>query len=163
MSEITSSALKRVSTVLYVNLAISLVLAALTFIFKNNILDYQLSNLPGNATATPDQVASNRQALNSVIWIRPVSVLIISVVYVRLVNRLHLGKRSTYIRLLVIAILGFLGLAFLIATAQFPVWMEIGQGIQAVVLLGLLFAVTRPEVRGHFAKGTGSTPARGTR
>ena len=151
MSEITTTALKRVSTVLYVNLAISLVLAALTFIVKNNILDYQLSNVSGITTATPAQVASNRQALSDVIWIRPVSVLIISVVYVRLVNRLHLGKRSTYIRLLVIAILGFLGLAFLIATAQFPVWMEVGQGIQAVVLLGLLYAVTRPEVRGHFA------------
>ena len=159
----TTAALKRVSTVLYVNLAISLVLAALTFLFKDNILDYQLANVPGIAHSTPAQVADSRQALNDVLWIRPLSVLLLSVVYVRLANRLHLGKRSTYLRVLVIAVLGFLGLVFLVATAQFPVWMQAGQSVQALVLLGLLFVVTRREVRGHFAKTTRSTPLHQTR
>jgi hypothetical protein len=163
MSSTTAGALKRVGTLLYVNLAISLVLAALTFVFRDNILDYQLARVPGIAGSTPAQVADARQALNDVLWIRPLSVLLLAVVYVRLANRLHLGKRSTYIRVLVIAGLGFLGIVYLVGTAQFPVWMQAGQAVQALILLGLLFVVTRREVRGHFAKGTRSTPVHETR
>ena len=159
MSSTTNSALKRVSTVLYVNLAISLVLAALTFLFKNSILDYQLSGVPGIGESTPAQVTGDREALSAVLWIRPLSVLIVSVVYLRLANRLHLGKRSTYLRVLIIAVLGFLGLGYLVATAQFPVWMQVGQAVQALVLLGLLFVVTRREVRDHFAETSRSTPS----
>lgn len=147
----TSTLLKPVITVLYLNLAISVVLAALTFLFKGNILDYQVANLPGIGNSTPAEVATTRETLGNLLWIRPVSVLVISVIYVRLASRLHLGKRRTYIRVLVIAIAGFLGLAYLVASAQFPMWMRVGQVIQALVLLGLLFTVTRREVRTHFS------------
>lgn len=148
----TEPALKRVVTLLYVNLAISLVLAALTFLFKHNIIDYQLATMP-----SADQTAKTRQTLDNLLWIRPVSVLVVSIIYVRIASRLHLGKRSTYIRVLFIAIAGFLGLAYLVATAQFPIWMRACQVVQALVLLGLLFGITRPAVREHFRKT--ATPA----
>jgi hypothetical protein len=147
----TSALLKPVITVLYVNLGISILLAALTFLFKSNILDYQVANLANHGGATPADVAESREVLANVLWIRPVSVLVISVIYVRLASRLHLGRRRTYIRVLIIAIAGFLGLAYLVASAQFPMWMRVGQIIQACVLLGLLFVVTRREVRAHFS------------
>jgi hypothetical protein len=154
----TSALLKPVVTVLYVNLAISILLAALTFVFKSNILDYQVANLANHGGATPGDVAASRAVLADVLWIRPVSVLVISVIYVRLAGRLHLGRRRTYVRVLIIAVAGFLGLAYLVASAQFPMWMRVGQIIQALVLLGLLFVVTRREVRGHFSS-TKTVPA----
>ncbi|MCU1681191.1 MAG: hypothetical protein JWQ81_1930 [Amycolatopsis sp.] len=153
MSTTTNTLLKPVITVLYLNLAISFVLAALTFLLKNNILDYQVANLPGIGTMTPADAASSRRTLADILWIRPISVLLISVIYVRLASRLHLGRRRTYIRVLVIAVAGFLALAYLVASAQFPMWMRVGQVVQALVLLGLLFAVTRRDVRNHFSSG----------
>jgi hypothetical protein len=44
------------------------------------------------------------------------------------------------------------GIAYLILGGQYPIWMRVEQGLQAVVLVVLLIAVSRPEVRGRFAK-----------
>jgi hypothetical protein len=52
-------------------------------------------------------------------------------------------------------VLGCAGAIYLVASAQFPVWMRIGQVLQAIVLLGLLFAVTRRDVRAHFSPQPG--------
>jgi MFS family permease len=153
MSDVTiDRVLRPVRTLLFVNLGISLVLAALTFLLKNSILDYQVAHLPGIGGATPAHVLGARHTLADLLWIRPVSVLIVSIVYVRLAARLRLGRRSTYVRVLVIAIVGCAGLCSLVATAQFPVWMRVGQVAQAVVLVGLLIAAVRPTVRAHFAR-----------
>jgi hypothetical protein len=153
MSDITiDRVLRPVRTLLFVNLGISLVLAALTFLLKNSILDYQVAHLPGIGDATPAYVLGARHTLADLLWIRPVSVLIVSVVYLRLSARLRLGKRSTYVRVLVIAVVGCAGLGYLVAAAQFPVWMRVGQVIQAAVLLGLLVAALQPSVRAHFAR-----------
>jgi hypothetical protein len=148
----TEQVLRPVRTLLFVNLGISLILAALTFLLRGSVLDYQAAHLPGIGGATTAQVLAARHTLADVLWIRPVSVLIVSVVYVRLSARLRLGRPSTYVRVLVIAVVGCAGLCYLVATAQFPVWMRVGQVIQAAVLLGLLFAAVRPSVRSHFAR-----------
>jgi hypothetical protein len=42
-----------------------------------------------------------------------------------------------------------------VVSAQFPVWMRVGQIAQAVVLLALLFVVTRRDVRAHFSGQAG--------
>ncbi|WP_158880753.1 hypothetical protein [Amycolatopsis anabasis] len=138
------TALRPVIRLLYLNLAISVVFAALTFLFEDSILDYQVATQPG----------ATRQALADVLWIRPVSVLVVGILYFGIAKRLHLGRRRTYARVLIIAILGFAGLVFLVVSAQFPLWMRIGQVAQAAVLLALLFFVTRPQVRALFAKHT---------
>ncbi|QWF77399.1 hypothetical protein [Amycolatopsis sp. CA-230715] len=146
------TALKPVIRLLYANLGLSILLAALTFAFQREILDYQVMSMPGIPHGTAAEIADSRASLESVLWIRPVSVLVIAIVYMRLATRLHLGKRSTYLRVLVIAVAGFAGLVYLVASAQFPLWMRGIQVVQAIVLLGLLVAVLRPEVRSHFAK-----------
>ncbi|GAA1950230.1 hypothetical protein [Amycolatopsis minnesotensis] len=147
-----STTLKPVIRLLYVNLGLSVLLAALTFVFQNDVLDYQVLTMPGVPHGTAAEIAASRSSLESVLWLRPVSVLVIAIVYLRLAARLHLGRRSTYLRVLVIAIAGFAGLVYLVLSAQFPLWMRGIQVVQAIVLLGLLAAVLRPEVRSHFAK-----------
>ncbi|HEY8728219.1 MAG TPA: hypothetical protein VIL94_01465, partial [Acidothermaceae bacterium] len=41
----------------------------------------------------------------------------------------------------------------LVQLSPYPSWMRVEQLLQAAVLAGLLFFVTRPELRAHFAKG----------
>lgn len=149
----TGRTLKPVVRLLYVNLGISVVLAVLTFLLKSSVLDYQVRHL-----AELGRPAS-RSALGSVLWIRPVSVLVISIIYIRLAARLKTGRRRTWVRVLVIAVAGFLGLAYLVATAEFPLWMRIGQVAQGLVLLGLLYAATTKDVRTHFTKNRSQRPA----
>jgi hypothetical protein len=140
--------LRPVIRLLYLNLAISVVLAVLTFVFQHNVLDYQVAHLAGGNEA-------RRSALAGVLWIRPASVLLIGLIYLRLAGRLHLGRRRTYIRVLAIGVLGCAGAIYLVISAQFPVWMRVGQIAQALVLLALLFAVTRRDVRAHFSPQAG--------
>jgi hypothetical protein len=144
----TTDTLRPVIRLLYLNLAISVVLAVLTFAFQHNVLDYQVARLAGGNPAA-------RQGLADVLWIRPASVLLIGIIYLRLANRLRLGRRRTYVRVLLIGALGCAGAIYLVISAQFPVWMRVGQIAQAVVLLALLFAVTRRDVRAHFSGQAG--------
>jgi hypothetical protein len=144
----TTDVLRPVIRLLYLNLAISIVLAVLTFAFQHNIVDYQVAHLAGGNEA-------RRSALAGVLWIRPASVLLIGLIYLRLAGRLRLGRRRTYIRVLLIGALGCAGAIYLVISAQFPLWMRIGQIAQAIVLLGLLFAVTRRDVRAHFGPQAG--------
>jgi hypothetical protein len=144
----TTALLRPVIRLLYLNLAISIVLAVLTFVFQHNVLDYQVAHLAGGNEA-------RRSALAGVLWIRPASVLLIGLIYLRLAGRLHLGRRRTYIRVLAIGVLGCAGAIYLVISAQFPVWMRVGQIAQAAVLLALLFAVARRDVRAHFSPQAG--------
>ena len=58
-----------------------------------------------------------------------------------------------------LGIAGIVGLALLQAT-PYPAWMRAEQAVQAIVLALLVYFVTRPEVRSHFASGL---PGRDTR
>ena len=95
----TTALLRPVIRLLYLNLAISVVLAVLTFVFQHNVLDYQVARLAGGNPAA-------RAGLADALWIRPASVLLIGIIYLRLAGRLHLGRRRTYIRVLAIGVLG---------------------------------------------------------
>jgi hypothetical protein len=71
MSDITiDRVLRPVRTLLFVNPGISLLLAALTFLLKNSILDYQVAHLPGIGSATPAYVLGARHTLAD---LRPVA------------------------------------------------------------------------------------------
>jgi len=56
---------------------------------------------------------------------------------------------------LIISVVSLLGIAYLLYSGQYPAWVDVEQGVQALVLIALLWAVTRPAVRAHFAKDDG--------
>ncbi|AHI01282.1 hypothetical protein GCM10010174_11150 [Kutzneria viridogrisea] len=144
--------MNRVLTLLYANLAISLVLAALTLAFYNQLVDFQTAHVLAGQSAGVQEVADTRSVFANTTWIRPVVVLAVSLLYVRIATLLRSGRRSTYIRVLVIAVIGSLGIGYSIVSGQFPLWLNIGLGVQVLVLLGLLFAATRPAFRSQFAR-----------
>ena len=79
------------------------------------------------------------------LWGRLAGSVVVSAVYVWRAFSLRRGSRGAYIRLYYIAIIGLIGIAYLIfVSTQYPVWMRVEQILQAVVLVGLLIAVAAP-------------------
>jgi len=147
----TSPALRRVITLLLVNLGLSALLAVLFLIFHNVLLDYQLAHSPAG---TP------REALAVGLWSRAAGVVVIGLVYVVLVRRIRAGHRRAFFRVLIISVVSLAAIAYLLSTGQYPWWVDAEQVVQALVLLTLLWAVTRPAVRAHFAAPSPATPPR---
>jgi hypothetical protein len=145
------SELHRVITLLLVNLGLSAVLAGLFAIFHNSLLGFQMRRLDLPASA---DTAAVREGLSAGLWSRAVVVVLIGIVYVFLVRQLRGGRRRAYLRVLIISVVSLAGIAYLATSGQYPSWVLVEQAVQAVVLLGLLWAVTRPAVRAHFAKAT---------
>jgi hypothetical protein len=143
--------LRPIVVLLYINVGISVLLTVLTFVFKSSVLDYQVQHMVEAGKVGPGREAAVRGVLEGTLWIRPLSILVVSVVYVRFVARLKLGLRRTYHRLLAVAIIGAGALAYLILISQFPVWYRVIQGVQGLVLLSLLPILARKDVRDHFA------------
>ena len=86
-------------------------------------------------------------------WGRLAGNVIVSVFYVWRSFALRRGSRYAYVRTYYIAIVGLLALVYLfVVSNQYPVWMRVEQVLQALVLLALLIAVSRPAVRARFAK-----------
>jgi hypothetical protein len=144
------SALRLVLLLMFVNLGLSLITTALVLIFHNSVIDYQLAhmNLGPNVS-----VEATRQILMTSLWSRLVGSVIVSAVYIWRAFALRRGSRGAYLRLYYIAIIGLVGIAYLIfVSTQYPVWMRVEQVLQALVLVGLLIAVSRPAVRDRFAK-----------
>jgi hypothetical protein len=140
--------LGRVITLLLVNLALSAVLAALFAVFHATLLDYQVARLALPASA---DTAAVRASLSAGLWSRAFAVVIVGVVYVFLIRRLRRGVRRAYIRVLVISAASLLGIVYLATSGQYPSWVLVEQVVQALVLLTLLWAVTRPAVRRYFS------------
>ncbi|QUQ70925.1 hypothetical protein [Kutzneria sp. CA-103260] len=131
----------RVINLLYVNLGLALLQAALTFVFYGSLVAYQAH---GSAAAY--------SVFENTTWIRPVAVSLVSLIYVGIARKLRSGSRATYIRVVVISVIGSLGLAWAISLGQFPVWMEILMGAQALVLVGLFISAMQPSVRAQIGK-----------
>ena len=145
--------LRRVIALLLVNLGLTALLAIVSVIFRAGLIDYQIQRM-----GLPD-TESVRSGLSAGIWSRVGVVAIIGVVYAFLVPRLRQGRRRAYIRVLVLSVVSLVGIAYSLVTAQYPAWIDVEQVVQAVVLLAILWSVTRPAVRGHFA--TTAAPAAG--
>jgi hypothetical protein len=135
----------RVINLLYANLGLALLQAALTFVFYGSLVAYQAH---GDPTAY--------SVFENTTWIRPVAVSLVSLIYVGIAGKLRSGSRATYVRVVVIAVVGSLGLAWGISTGQFPIWMEALMGAQAAVLVALFVAAMQPSVRTVFAKKVAS-------
>jgi glucan phosphoethanolaminetransferase (alkaline phosphatase superfamily) len=140
--------LQRVITLLLVNLALSAVLAVLFAAFHDTLLDYQVARLSLPASA---DTAAVRASLSTGLWSRAFAVIIVGAVYVFLIRRLRNGVRRAYIRVLVISVVSLVGIVYLAASGQYPSWVLVEQVVQALVLLTLLWAVTRPAVRQYFS------------
>jgi hypothetical protein len=50
------------------------------------------------------------------------------------------------------AVVGIAGIGYLVLSGQYPVWVRAEQIVQGLVLLGLLWAATRPAVRALIAR-----------
>lgn len=147
------NALRRVIILMFVNLGLSVVTTIVTLILKNSVLDYQIAHIHLAADTTPTQLATIRQALTTALWSKVFATVLVAALYIWRAFALRRGSRGAYRRLYWICIVGILGIAYLIiAGSQYPVWMRVEQGLQALVLIALLIAVSRKEVRDRFAK-----------
>ncbi|WP_181782799.1 hypothetical protein [Pseudonocardia pini] len=147
--------LRRVTTLLLVNLGLSALLAVLFLIFHSSLLDYQVAHmsLPPGA-----DVAAVREGLGAGLWGRVAGVVVIGLVYTVLLRRIRAGHRRAFVRVLILSVISLLGIAYLLSTGQYPVWVDVEQVVQAVVVLALLWAVTRPAVRAHFRPAAVQAP-----
>jgi uncharacterized membrane protein len=141
--------LRLVITLMFVNLGLSVVLTVLMLAFRTSIINYEVAHTPLPAGTDP---ATFRDSLQAALWGRLAGVVIVSVLYVWRSFSLRAGKRRAYLRLIWICAIGLLGILYLLVSAKYPVWMRVEQVLQGIVLISLLFAVTRRPVRDRFAK-----------
>lgn len=144
--------LRLVIVLMFVNLGLSVVLTVLMLILHTSLVDYELAHSHLPPGATPAQVATVRQALESATWARLVGVLVVSALYIWRASALRRGSRGAYRRMILICVVGLIGIGYLVSAAQYPAWMRVEQVLQGIVLLTLLYAVTRPAVRQRYAK-----------
>jgi MFS family permease len=141
--------LRRVVVLLVVNLVLSLALTVITVVLKNSIIDYQLDH---RHITDPHVRETLRNSYGYTIIGRVVGNIVVSIVYAFLVRALFRGRRWAYRRVIWLSAAGILGLLLIQAT-PYPAWMRVEQLVQAAVLAGMLYSVTRPSMRAHFAKG----------
>lgn len=145
------SELRRVITLLLVNLGLTALLAILSVVLRTSLIDYQIQRMgvPGTESV--------RSGLNIGIWSRVGAVAIVGVVYAFLIPRLRLGRRRAYVRVLVLSVISLAGFTYSLVSGQYPLWIDVEQVVQGLVVLALLWAVTRPAVRRHFATPVASS------
>ncbi|HWE92178.1 MAG TPA: hypothetical protein VG317_22125 [Pseudonocardiaceae bacterium] len=146
------SALRLVIMLMFVNLGLSVLTTIITLILHNSVLDYELAHTHLPANATPEQLAAIRTALQTSLWAKLATTVLVSGLYIWRAYSLRRGLRRAYLRLYYLCIIGLIGIGYLILGNQYPVWMRVEQGLQAAVLVALLIAVRRPQVRDRFAK-----------
>ncbi|MGH8890629.1 MAG: hypothetical protein ACRDV3_12855, partial [Acidothermaceae bacterium] len=141
--------LRPVVVLLVTNLALSVILTVVTVLARHSIVNYQLDH---RHITDPAVRATLRHGYAYTIIGRVVGNIVVSIVYVFLMRALFRGRRWAYRRVIWLAGAGIVGL-LLIQASPYPAWMRVEQLLQALVLAGLLYTVTRPVVRAHFAKG----------
>jgi hypothetical protein len=146
--------LRPVVTLLLVNLALSALLAILLVVFHTSLVDYQISRMnppPGT------DLEGLRTGLTASLWSRVATVAVIAVVYTFIIRSLRRGRRRSWIRIMILSVVSLAAIVYLIVSGQYPVWVRVEQIVQAVVLVALLWAATRPAVRAHFPKAAAAT------
>lgn len=143
-------ALRLVIILMFVNLGLSVLTTIITLILHNSVIDYQLAHLPPNVSEAQTEVV--RQALETSLWIKVGATVLVAGLYIWRAYALRNGSRGAYLRLYYICVAGLVGIVYLIFGGQYPLWMRVEQGLQAVVLVALLFAVSRKGVRYRYAK-----------
>jgi hypothetical protein len=146
------TALRRVILLMFVNLGLSVVTTLITLLLHTSVLDYQLAHARIPAGASPAEIDVIRQSLQIALWSKLVTTVLVAGLYIWRAFALRRGSRGAYLRLYYICVAGIIGIAYLILAGQYPIWMRVEQGLQALVLVALLIAVSRKEVRYRFAK-----------
>jgi hypothetical protein len=141
--------LRVVVVLLVVNVGLSLILTVVTVLARHSIVNYQLDH---RHITDPNARATLRHSYTYTILGRVFGNIVVSIVYAFLVRALFRGRRWAYRRVIWIAAAGTVAL-LLVQLSPYPPWMRAEQLAQALVLAALLYVVTRPAVRGHFAKG----------
>lgn len=134
---------------LLTNLGLSILLTIVTVFARHSIVTYQLDH---RHITDPHQREVLRDSYTAGIIGRVVGNIVVSVVYVFLVRALVRGRRWAYRRVILLGILGIVAL-LAVQFTPYPPWMHIEQAVQILVLAGLVYFVTRPEVRAHFSPG----------
>jgi ABC-type Fe3+ transport system permease subunit len=148
--------LRLIAGLLIVNLTLSILVTVLSLFARHSIVNYQLDH---RHISDPRIRERLRDSYVYAIVTRAVGNAVASVIYVFLVRALFRGRRWAYRRVIWLGSAG--GLALLLAqTTPYPPWLRVEQLTQAVVLGLLVYVVTRPAVRAHFAPGL---PGRDTR
>ncbi|PSK67823.1 hypothetical protein B0E53_00294 [Micromonospora sp. MH33] len=133
-------AVRVVVGLLVAGLALGMAFAALTLIFRGNVLAYQQNRHPHADPA----------ALARTLWTRPIPILIVAGLYVWVARQLLAGAHRAYRRVRIVSILGFVAVGWLFVSAEYPAWLRVVQGVQLAVLAALIAAVNRPVVRAAF-------------
>jgi hypothetical protein len=141
--------LRPVVIFLAINLALSIILTIVTVLLRHSIVNYQLDH---HHITDPQQRADLRRGYLSGIIGRVIGNIVVSIVYVFLVRALLRGRRWAYRRVIWLGGIGIIALP-VIQLTPYPAWMRVEQLLQALVLALLVYFVTRPEVRAHFARG----------
>lgn len=133
-----------------VYLGLSILIALLVTVLHNSVLDYQFLHAANHDSPDPAVRDQVRASLSWGLWSRPVSAVIILLVYLRIIKGLRNGKRSSYRRIRIVAVVVTVLNLYYIVSGQNPVWMSIGQGLQIVVLIATFVLASRPDVKAHF-------------
>jgi ABC-type Fe3+ transport system permease subunit len=131
-------------------LGLSVLIALLVTVFHQSVLDYQFLHAANHDSPDPAVRDTVRTSLSWSLWSRPVTAVLILLVYLRIIKGLRNGKRSSYRRIRIVAIVVTVLNVYYIVSGQNPVWMSIGQGLQIVVLIATFVLASRPDVKAHF-------------
>ncbi|MDQ1660270.1 MAG: hypothetical protein QOJ68_250 [Blastococcus sp.] len=143
------AALRPAVALLIANLALSIVVTVVVGLSRHSIVDFQLDARHITDPAFREQL---RRSYTVSVITRGIGNVVASVVYAFLVRALLRGRRWAYRRVVWLSAVGMFALLSLQLT-PYPWWMHAEQLIQAVVLGALLYVMTRPEIRAHFAAG----------
>lgn len=139
--------LDRLVVALFTSVGLAVLFAALTVLFRDQVIDYQLAR--GMAVEAAEKA---RQSLAITLWVRAGLVVAAAALYLWLARQLRRGSRRAYSRIRALSVIGLVALAYLLLSAQYPGWLRVVQVAQLAGLLGLGVAVTRPSVRVQFPK-----------
>lgn len=143
-------ALRTIVILLFVNLALSAVLAGLTLLFHQNILDYQVVR---HLAAAPGQdPQALREQLSITLWTRPIPVVVVALVYIWVARALYRGSRRAFLRVRLVALLGLLAIGSLLISGEYPAWLRVVEVVQLVPLAALAVLSNRSSMRAAFAK-----------
>ncbi|GAB1819829.1 hypothetical protein [Herbidospora sp. RD11066] len=90
--------------------------------------------------------------VNWVVWIRSAAVAAASLWLIALAGQAIRGKRSAYVRIRTISILGTIGIVLICVAPDsgYPLWMKFDQGLIGLLLAGVAILATRHAVRAAF-------------
>ncbi len=105
------------------------------------------------ATLVIAAVLHNRHDLvNWVVWLRGGAVAAASLWLISLAGQALKGKRSAYVRIRTLSILGTVGIVLICVAPDsgYPLWMKFDQGVIGLLLAGVAILATRQAIRAAF-------------